>query len=43
VRLCHFCGARVVFLGGLWLRADVADINGYCPASPYDDLHHPED
>jgi hypothetical protein len=27
--------------GEIWYYARVADINGYCPKSPDDDLHHP--
>jgi len=26
----------------IWYYARIADVNGYCPKSPEDDLHHPE-
>jgi hypothetical protein len=29
-----------MYVGALWLKRRVADVNGFCPSSP-DDLHHP--
>ena len=40
-RICRYCGAEIMFVGVLWLRRRVADVNGFCPKSPDDDLHHP--
>jgi hypothetical protein len=37
---CVFCGADIMRVGEVWLKAQVADVNGFCPNSP-DDLHHP--
>jgi len=43
IKTCWFCGSKIMFVGVLWLRADVADVNGFCPKSPDDDQHHPDD
>ena len=40
-RTCRSCGAQIMFTGARWLRRNVADVNGFCPKSPDDDLHHP--
>ena len=37
---CRYCGVEIMFVGVLWLKRRVADVNGFCPKSP-DDLHHP--
>jgi hypothetical protein len=37
---CRYCGAEIMYVGRLWLKKRVADVNGFCPDSP-DDLHHP--
>jgi len=42
IKTCQYCGSKIMFVGVLWLRADVADVNGFCPKSPDDDQHHPE-
>ena len=39
--VCRYCGVEIMFVGVLWLMRRVADINGFCPKSPDDDLHHP--
>ena len=40
-RRCRYCEAEIMFAGRLWLKRRVADVNGFCPKSPDDDLHHP--
>ena len=40
-RICRYCGVEIMFVGVLWLKRRVADVNGFCPKSPDDDLHHP--
>jgi hypothetical protein len=40
-RTCRYCGVEIMFVGVLWLKRRVADVNGFCPKSPDDDLHHP--
>jgi hypothetical protein len=37
---CRYCGVEIMYVGALWLKRKVADVNGFCPKSP-DDLHHP--
>jgi hypothetical protein len=37
---CRHCGVEIMYVGALWLKRRVADVNGFCPSSP-DDLHHP--
>ena len=39
--ICRYCGVEIMFVGALWLMRRVADVNGFCPKSPEDDLHHP--
>ena len=39
-RTCRYCSVEIMFVGVLWLKRRVADVNGFCPRSP-DDLHHP--
>ena len=39
--VCRYCGVEIMFVGALWLMRRVADVNGFCPTSPQDDLHHP--
>jgi hypothetical protein len=39
---CRYCGVEIMFVGVLWLKRRVADVNGFCPTSPDDDLHHPD-
>jgi hypothetical protein len=39
--ICRYCGAEIMFVGALWLMRRIADVNGFCPDSPDDDLHHP--
>jgi hypothetical protein len=41
IKRCHYCGMEIIFVDALWLRTDVADLNGFCPESPDDDRHHP--
>jgi hypothetical protein len=38
--MCRYCGVEIMYVGRLWLKKRVADVNGFCPDSP-DDLHHP--
>jgi hypothetical protein len=38
---CRYCDVEIMFVGALWLKRRVADVNGFCPKSPDDDLHHP--
>jgi hypothetical protein len=38
---CRYCGVEIMFVGVLWLMRRVVDVNGFCPKSPDDDLHHP--
>jgi hypothetical protein len=40
-RICRYCGVEIMFVGVLWLKRKVADVNGFCPKSLDDDLHHP--
>jgi hypothetical protein len=37
---CRYCSVEIMYVGTLWLKHKVADVNGFCPNSP-DDLHHP--
>jgi hypothetical protein len=37
---CGYCHVEIMYVGYLWLKKRVADVNGFCPQSP-DDLHHP--
>ena len=37
---CVFCSAYILRTGDRWYKARVADVNGFCPKSPDDDLHH---
>jgi len=39
--VCRYCGVEIMFVGVLWMMRRVADVNGFCPKSPDDDLHHP--
>jgi hypothetical protein len=39
--ICRYCGVEIMFVGVLWLMRRTADVNGFCPKSPDDDLHHP--
>jgi hypothetical protein len=39
--VCRYCGVEIMFVGVLWLMRRVADVNGFCPKSPDDDLHRP--
>jgi hypothetical protein len=39
--VCRYCGVEIVFVRVLWLMRRAADVNGFCPSSPDDDLHHP--
>ena len=39
--VCRYCGVEIMFVGVLWLMRRAADVNGFCPSSPEDDLHHP--
>jgi hypothetical protein len=39
--VCHCCGVEIMYVGALWLMRKAADVNGFCPKSPDDDLHHP--
>jgi hypothetical protein len=39
--VCRYCGAEIMYIGILWLMRRTADLNGFCPKSPDDDLHHP--
>jgi hypothetical protein len=39
--ICRYCGVEIMFVGVLWLMRRAADVNGFCPKSPDDDLHHP--
>jgi hypothetical protein len=39
--VCRYCGVEIMFVGVLWLMRRAADVNGFCPRSPADDLHHP--
>jgi hypothetical protein len=41
IRVCRWCGAKIMFVGVLWLYAEVADVNGYCPNSN-NDKHSPK-
>lgn len=38
---CRYCGVEIMYVGVLWLKRRVADVNGFCPDSP-DDQHHPD-
>ena len=38
---CRYCGVEIMFVGALWLMRRAADVNGFCPKSPDDDMHHP--
>jgi hypothetical protein len=38
---CRYCGVEIMFVGTLWLKRRTADVNGFCPNSPDDDLRHP--
>jgi hypothetical protein len=40
IRVCRFCGLKIMFVGSLWLAAEHADVNGFCPDSN-DDRHAP--
>jgi hypothetical protein len=42
IKTCRFCSTKIMLVGALWLRAEIADVNGYCPDSD-DDRHHPQD
>jgi hypothetical protein len=37
---CRHCDAEIMYVGAVWLKRRVADVNGFCTNSP-DDLHHP--
>ena len=37
---CQHCGKRIMLVGSVWYRTEIADINGFCPDSP-DDQHRP--
>ena len=39
--VCRYCGVEIMLVGVLWYMRRAADINGFCPKSPDDDLHHP--
>lgn len=39
-RTCRYCSVEIMYVGTLWLKRRVTDVNGFCPKSP-DDLHHP--
>jgi hypothetical protein len=39
-RRCRYCDVEIMYVGRLWLKKRVADVNGFCAKSP-DDLHHP--
>jgi hypothetical protein len=39
--VCRFCGIKIMLVSGVWLAAEVADVNGICPNSN-DDKHRPQ-
>jgi hypothetical protein len=39
--VCRYCGVEIMYVGELWLMRRAADVNGFCPKSPDNDLHHP--
>jgi len=42
IKTCRWCSADIMLCSEIWYYARIADVNGYCPKSPEDDLHHPE-
>jgi hypothetical protein len=40
IRVCRFCGIKITLVSTVWLAAEVADVNGFCPNSE-DDRHTP--
>jgi hypothetical protein len=40
IRICRFCGIKIMLVMERWLAAEVADVNGFCPNSR-DDRHGP--
>jgi hypothetical protein len=40
IRVCRFCGMKIMLVMGRWLAAEVADVNGFCRSSK-DGRHSP--
>jgi hypothetical protein len=41
IKVCRWCDADIMLCGERWYYARIADINGFCPKNPEDDVHEP--